>query len=369
MKASLEQILESIRSDDDGEAEQRAGSITKSRVLRHHLQVQDMLSGTNQRTCHHQHGADVTGSPEEELSLLVASFDPERVVHVGEDAGGLNLEDVCRHRAFRGDAHVLIDDGGRESSACTRRLTAAAPLSSLYIGILAGVSGIAPVTSKVVPAHLILTAVWSGFTLVNILAHACSLQLVPFRTDTAVGARLVDALPLTHVGGQQAFVHILAAQLVWRQLVTLFTLTHEGAWQVVAPVLAGAAGNALIHVSTVVELIWGESDWTLDRGQPGLAADLVSASDAALVAGGLVVATVTGHHGQVDEVWRGGPGRGGGVLLSITDDDLGVLWQTEVSTVVVDAAHPSFAGIWKRLALIDVFTFLFFGVELIALGT
>ncbi len=35
--------------------------------------------------------------PEEELSLLVAGFDPEGVVHVGEDAGGLNLEDVRRH--------------------------------------------------------------------------------------------------------------------------------------------------------------------------------------------------------------------------------------------------------------------------------
>lgn len=64
--------------------------------------------------------------PEEELPLLVAGFDPEGVVHVGEDAGCLNLEDVRRHRALRGDAHVLVDDRRRKSSARAQRLTAAA---------------------------------------------------------------------------------------------------------------------------------------------------------------------------------------------------------------------------------------------------
>lgn len=64
--------------------------------------------------------------PEEELSLLIAGFDPEGVVHVGEDAGGLDLEDVRRHRTLRRDAHVLVDDGGRKSSARAQRLTAAA---------------------------------------------------------------------------------------------------------------------------------------------------------------------------------------------------------------------------------------------------
>lgn len=55
-------VLEGVWSHDDGEAEQRAGSITEGRVLCHHLQVQDVLSGTNQRTRHHQHAAHITGS-------------------------------------------------------------------------------------------------------------------------------------------------------------------------------------------------------------------------------------------------------------------------------------------------------------------
>lgn len=102
--------------------------------------------------------------------------------------------------------------------------------------------------------------------------------------------------------------------------------------------------------SAVVELIWGKSSRTLYGAQPGLVGSL----DAALVAGGLVVATVTGHRRQADEVRRGGSGRRGRFLLSVADDDLGVLRQTEVSTVVVDATHPSFTGIWQRLTLIDV---------------
>lgn len=47
-------------------------------------------------------------------------------MHVGEDASGLDLEDVRRHRALRRDAHVLVNDGGRKSSARAQRLTAAA---------------------------------------------------------------------------------------------------------------------------------------------------------------------------------------------------------------------------------------------------
>lgn len=58
----LWKILKGVRTNDDGEAEQRAGSIAEAGVLRHHLQVQDVLSGTNQRAHHHQHGAHVTGS-------------------------------------------------------------------------------------------------------------------------------------------------------------------------------------------------------------------------------------------------------------------------------------------------------------------
>lgn len=54
--------------------------------------------------------------PEEELPPLVPRFDPEGVVHVGEDAGGLNLEDVGGDGALRGDAHVAVDDGERQIS-------------------------------------------------------------------------------------------------------------------------------------------------------------------------------------------------------------------------------------------------------------
>ena len=100
--------------------------------------------------------------------------------------------------------------------------------------------------------------------------------------------------------------------------------------------------SSLSLTSAVVEFVRSESGWTLDGGLPGL------------VDGGLLVATVTGNHGEGDEVWRRGSGGGGGLLLSITDDDLSVLRQTEVSAVVVDAAHPPFTGTWQRLTLVDV---------------
>ncbi len=41
-----------------------------------------------------------------------------------------------------------------------------------------------------------------------------------------------------------------------------------------------------------------------------------------------------------------GSGRGGEFLLSVADNNLSILWQTEVSTIVVDAAHPSLTGVW-----------------------
>lgn len=89
--------------------------------------------------------------------------------------------------------------------------------------------------------------------------------------------------------------------------------------------------------SAVVELISSESNWTLDRDH------------SVLVVGGLVVAVVVG-----DEVWMGRLGCCGDLLSNITDDNLGILRQTEVSTIVVDATHPSFTGIRQRLTLIDV---------------
>ena len=48
--------------------------------------------------------------PQEKFSCLISSFDPEGVVCVGVDVGGLNLEDVCWHSPVRLDAHVFVDD-------------------------------------------------------------------------------------------------------------------------------------------------------------------------------------------------------------------------------------------------------------------
>lgn len=39
------------------------------------------------------------------------------VVGSGVDTGGLDLEDVRGHRAFRGDAHVAVHDGERQVTA------------------------------------------------------------------------------------------------------------------------------------------------------------------------------------------------------------------------------------------------------------
>lgn len=73
-----------------------------------------------------------------------------------------------------------------------------------------------------------------------------------------------------------------------------------------------------------------------------------------LVTGDPVVAAGNGYSWERDEVWRGSVGSGGGFLVSVVDDDLSVLRQTEVSSVVIDATHPSFTGIWQRVALVDV---------------
>lgn len=48
--------------------------------------------------------------PQEKLSSLIPSFDPEGVVCVSIDVGGLNLEDVCWHSPVGLDAHVFVDN-------------------------------------------------------------------------------------------------------------------------------------------------------------------------------------------------------------------------------------------------------------------
>lgn len=53
-------------------------------------------------------------------------------------------------------------------------------------------------------------------------------------------------------------------------------------------------------------------------------------------------------------MWRRGVSGGGGFLVSVVDEDLSVLRQTEVSSVVVDANHPSFTCVWQRVTFVDV---------------
>lgn len=48
--------------------------------------------------------------PQKKFSSLAPSFDPEGVMCVGIDVGGLNLEDVRWHRAICLDAHVFVDN-------------------------------------------------------------------------------------------------------------------------------------------------------------------------------------------------------------------------------------------------------------------
>lgn len=59
--------------------------------------------------------------------------------------------------------------------------------------------------------------------------------------------------------------------------------------------------SSLSLTSAVVELVWGESDWTLYGGQPGLVASQVVALIAAQI-GCRVVAAVTEHCREGDEV-------------------------------------------------------------------
>lgn len=51
--------------------------------------------------------------PDVEVSIFITGADAEGVISPWRDAGGLDLEDVRRDRALRGDAHVAMDDGER----------------------------------------------------------------------------------------------------------------------------------------------------------------------------------------------------------------------------------------------------------------
>lgn len=65
--------------------------------------------------------------PQEKLSRLIPSFDPEGVVCVDIHVGGLNLKDVRWHGPVRLDAHVFVDNWWREPLAlCLRPADTAA---------------------------------------------------------------------------------------------------------------------------------------------------------------------------------------------------------------------------------------------------
>lgn len=58
---------------------------------------------------------------QEKFPSFISSFDPEGAVCVSVDVGGLNLEDVCWHVPVRLDAHILVNDWGREAlTLCLR---------------------------------------------------------------------------------------------------------------------------------------------------------------------------------------------------------------------------------------------------------
>lgn len=52
---------------------------------------------------------------QEKIPAIVSSFDPEGALCIGIDIGGLNLEDVSWHGPVRLDAHILVNDWGREA--------------------------------------------------------------------------------------------------------------------------------------------------------------------------------------------------------------------------------------------------------------
>lgn len=50
---------EGVRPDDDGEPQQRAGTVVHGQVMSDHLQVHYVFPGAGERLGEHQHGANV----------------------------------------------------------------------------------------------------------------------------------------------------------------------------------------------------------------------------------------------------------------------------------------------------------------------
>lgn len=126
---------------------------------------------------------------QEKISCFIPGFDPEGVVCVGIDVGGLNLEDVCWHSPVCLDAHVFVNNRRWETLTLSLRSADTATANTQFrqslwnwslwglmkqkkkldgvywlfrgFGVrrLAGVSGIASEAPVIVPAHFIILAV------------------------------------------------------------------------------------------------------------------------------------------------------------------------------------------------------------------
>lgn len=60
---------------------------------------------------------EISSYPNVKVSSIISRPDVERVVCTRIDTGGLDLEDIGRDRAFRGDTHVAMHDGEWEVTA------------------------------------------------------------------------------------------------------------------------------------------------------------------------------------------------------------------------------------------------------------
>lgn len=66
---------------------------------------------------------------QEKIPSFISSFDPEGALCIGKDVGGLNLEDVRWHAPVRLDAHIFVNDWGREALTLGLRSADAATAS------------------------------------------------------------------------------------------------------------------------------------------------------------------------------------------------------------------------------------------------
>lgn len=242
-------------------------------------------------------------------------------------------------------------------------------------------------------------------TLIYVLTQPVSLELISLRTFTGVTSWAVNALVLTHVAGEAAFINVLAGDCILCQLVALVTLAEKGANQVVAMVLTGTLAITFIHIDTAV-VVAGQLvacvAYTVIRarcvhtsvhavlgkcalvfvhtvvsapliawrtlagvGASGVEARLFRATSVSTCRTFIYVfalvlfiysessCTADGLSAPMDPrenpwllrlVWWNRVWWGGLISL-LADVDDGALREAEVSTKVVDTLHPSFAGI------------------------